>query len=227
MYMAELMVARDTAYHWCNPLYAALKFGTMTTSNLVRKQGHSEFLVVRSKVSRKEREENRNLAEMLDWTEEQLEKVNSPSSENKSSNMSTLNLHDYASVLFAKDKETLVRALRYQGSTVISAKNGGAIGVYNAGYRTTLGGAWGLVPVKGVLGTAFANLSMLAKGKAPVATVKETTHLYSRGMLRRRGYYVLLALAKDLAGDTGVGDRSAYMTAQGFSTLAEIATLIS
>ena len=43
MYMAEMMVARDTAHNWCNPLYAALKFGTMSTSNLVRKQGRQQF----------------------------------------------------------------------------------------------------------------------------------------------------------------------------------------
>jgi hypothetical protein len=227
MYMAELMVTRDTAHNWCNPLYAALKFGTMTTSNLVRKQGHSEFLVIRSKVTKEEREQNRNLAEQLNWTEEQLNNVNNPLSENKSSNMSQLDLHQYASVLFAKDKETLVRALRHHGSTVVSAKGGGAIGVYKSSYRTTLGGAWAMVPAKGVLGTAFANLSMLVKGKAPVVTVKETTHMYARGMLRRRGYYVLLALAQDLARDTGIGDRSAYMTAQGYSTMGEIATLLS
>jgi hypothetical protein len=51
--------------------------------------------------------------------------------------------------------------------------------------------------------------------------------MYARGMLRRRGYYVLLALAQDLARDTGIGDRSAYMTAQGYSTMGEIATLLS
>ena len=103
---------------------------------------------------------------MMDWTEEQPRMANSPTSENKSSNMSSLNLHDYASrVLFAKDKETLVRALREQGGTVVNAKNGGAIGVYKSGYRTTLGGAWAMVPAKGILGTAFANLSMLTKGK--------------------------------------------------------------
>ena len=38
---------------------------------------------------------------------------------------------------------------------------------------------------------------------------------------------MLLALAGDLARDTGVNDRSSYMTAQGYSTMGEIATLIS
>jgi hypothetical protein len=220
MYMGELCVPRELAPKWCNAAYAGFKMGTLNKMEWL-KTGKLEYLVVKSAVSKQDREDNRRLAEDLDWSAEQLEALNNPKSVREKSSLGNLDLHEKASVFFAKDKDTLKRALRHQGNTVVNAKNGGAIGVYASHYRSSLI-AGATSPVKAFFGTLFAK-----KLQVTTANMEMARQTYQRGALRYRGYYCLLALASDLTQAGDLGGRSSVMVAGGLSNLETIASMLS